>query len=338
MAKIDIEDKIVEAIDEKHEQAQTYYSRKHLGPSSMGDPCDRHLWMTFRWAIKESFPGRILRLFRRGNNEEAQIVSDLKSIGIVIDSTGYDQSRVSFGGHVSGSLDGIISSGVPDAPSTKHVAEFKTHSLKSFNQVKKDGVQKSKHSHYVQMQMYMLGANVDRALYVAVCKDDDRIYTERLRLDKEFAQKYVDRAIRITLDDRMPPPISTDPSWFECKFCSGHDLCHGSKITKQVNCRTCAHSTATPEGTFICEKYSVTLTSEQQKTGCQAHIIHPDLIDAKYTPTEFGVIWHTKHGDVANGIADAHIYESSEIVANLEACAKGIDGEFRREFDSRVVG
>ena len=316
---------IAQQIDTKHEETPQEF-RAHLGCSLIGEKCERKIWLGFRWAIKESFPGRILRLFRRGHLEEQTVIDDLRSIGMTVERL---QERVEFGSHVGGSIDGVVDG---------MLLEIKTHADKSFVALKKDGVQKSKPLHDVQMQSYMKGLGLFKALYYAVNKNTDEIHTEIVDYDQAVADKYVERAKRIALSNGMPPPISTDPSWFECKFCSGHDLCHGNKLTKQVNCRTCAHSTATPEGAFVCEKYNVTLTTEQQKTGCQAHIIHPDLIDAKYTPTEFGVIWHTKHGDVANGIADAHIYESSEIVANLEACAKGIDGEFRKGFDSRVVG
>lgn len=34
---------------------------------------------------------------------------------------------------------------------------------------------------------YMIGTNLDRALYFAVCKDNDEIYTERVRYVKETA-------------------------------------------------------------------------------------------------------------------------------------------------------
>ena len=39
--------------------------------------------------------------------------------------------------------------------------------------------------------------------------------------------KAVDRGRRLATQDEIPPPISTDPTWFECKWCSAHDFCHG---------------------------------------------------------------------------------------------------------------
>jgi hypothetical protein len=288
-------------------------------------------------AVIERFPGRILRLFRRGQDEEARVVSDLRAIGLNVQKTGENQSRVDFGCHVGGSVDGVIESGVPDAPKARHVLEIKTHGKKSFDDLEKNGVEKSKPQHYVQMQAYMLGLGLDRALYYAVCKDDDRIYTERVRIDTAVAEKHIARGKRLALDDRMPPPISTDPSWYECKMCAGHDFCHKSKVTQEVNCRTCAHSTAKEDGTWLCEKYDHTLTFNEQLTGCSAHVLHPDLVPWKYSPAEQGVIWHTPHGDVENSMTAFH---STEIVANVQACAvrdKFLD-ETREIFGAKVTG
>ena len=50
---------------------------------------------------------------------------------------GDNQRRVSFGGHVSGSIDGIILGGVPEAPKTPHI--FKKHNKKSFEALVKSG-------------------------------------------------------------------------------------------------------------------------------------------------------------------------------------------------------
>lgn len=325
----------IAAIDAHHESTQEP-PRPHMGCSTLGHVCDRWLWLSFRWAVVEPFKGRILRLFRRGQNEEATVVADLQAIGMDVQQTGADQSRVDFGCHVSGSVDGVIMSGVPESTKS-HVLEIKTHALKSFTELEKNGVEKSKFMHFVQMQVYMFGLNLERALYFSICKDDDRIYTERVNFDKAVAEKYVARGKRIALDNRLPPPISTDPTWFECRFCAAHEFCHKSRTTKEVNCRTCAHSTACDDSTWLCEKYDHTLSVDEQRTGCVAHVLHPDLVPWKYSPSEQGVIWHTPVGDIVNG-EDA--YHSTEILANVAACAADdkFINETREIFGARVVG
>ena len=140
MAKIpEAMNTIAAAIDDYH-AAQPDEPRLHLGASSLGHPCERGVWLSFRWAVREKFPGRIRRLFRRGQNEEATVVADLKAIGMDVRNTGDDQKVIDFGKHVGGSMDGVIESGVPGAHKTRHVLEIKTHNKKSFDDIDKRGV------------------------------------------------------------------------------------------------------------------------------------------------------------------------------------------------------
>ena len=326
---------ITNLIDQYH-KAQSERPRPHMGCSALGHPCDRWLWLNFRWAVVEKFEGRILRLFRRGQNEEAIIVRDLRNVGIDIRSS---QARVNFGSHVSGSLDGIVESGIPEAPSKRHVAEFKTHSKKSFDDMVKHGVEKSKPMHFIQMQVYMHGTSIDRALYVAVCKDDDRLHIERIRYNLDVATRAVARGQRIALADRMPEPLSADPSWYQCRFCAAHSLCHKAAPTKEANCRTCAHSTALADSTWRCERHDAdNIPVDFQHTGCDDHIIHPDLVPWPMIPSEDGhsVMWRIGDRVIENG---TNGYKSREILANPAVCGTDEVEEVKRVFpDAEVVG
>lgn len=329
---------IVALIDAAHERRDEK-PRPHMGASILGHACDRWIWLSFRWAVRQKFPGRVLRLFRRGNLEERTFMNDLEGIGVVFSKA---QAYVNFGSHVSGSADAIIESGVPLAEKTRHVAEFKTHNKKSFDLLEREGVEKSKPEHWAQMQIYMAGLNIDRALYVAVCKDDDRLYTERVKYDEKAAQKLIERGKRLALSDRMPEPISADPSWYQCKFCPAHDLCHGSKLTKEVNCRTCAHSTAQEGSTWRCERYaSDGIPFDHQITGCKSHVIHPDLVPWKLKEgmNEWTAVYEINGVDVSNGEPDATIFASSEIIANANGCTNEEVKKIRRDMPgAEVVG
>lgn len=329
-------------IDQAHERRQEP-PRPHLGASMLGHPCDRYLWLNFRWAVQEEFSGRILRLFRRGQLEENQIVRDLRSIGIDIRQTGSYQMRVDFGSHVSGSLDGIIERGVPEAPKKKHIAEFKTHSKKSFDDIEKNGVEKSKPLHFAQCQLYMHGTEIDRALYVAICKDDDRIYTERIRYDEATALKLIEKGHRIALADRMPEPLSADPSWYQCKFCPAHEFCFYTKQTKHVNCRTCAHSTALEDSTWRCERHDADgIPVEFQRTGCDSHVLHPDLVpwQRKDSDNEWQAVYFINGKDIKNGDPADGAYASKELLSNAEACVEGdaFVERLRNEMGAKIIG
>jgi hypothetical protein len=314
---------IANLIDQEYEK-QPQNKRPHLGASLLGHYCDRWLWLSFRWAVIEKFPGRILRLFQRGQEEEEKIISWLRSIGIQING---QQTRVNFGAHVSGSLDGIVESGVPEAPKKRHVVEFKTHSLKSFNDLTSKGVKESKPQHWAQMQVYMKGTDIDRALYVAVCKDDDRIYTERVKYDETAAHNLIARGQMITLSERILEPISSDSSWYQCKYCPAHDFCFGSHLTQEINCRTCALSTPTKEGQWLCARYgNAAIPVEEQKKEHYCHVLHPDLTPWKLCDSDIEntALYEINGEYVYNGEPDERVIGSREL----------IEGTWKTEDDS----
>lgn len=188
----------------------------------------------------------------------------------------------------------------------------------------------------------MLGLKIDRALYYAICKDTDEIYTERVRLNKELAQKHVDRGKRLVQSDRMPEPLSTDPSWYQCKFCPAWDFCHKSHKTSEVNCRTCCHSTATDQSTWTCAKHdNAEVPVDFQRVGCESHLIHPDLVLWKIIRhSENELTFEIDGQPVRNGEPDAFVFSSREILANPTACANpdNTSETLRDVFDGRVVG
>lgn len=306
----------VNLINKFHED-KSEKPRPHLGCSMIGHNCERWLWLSFRWAVIPKFEGRLLRLFRRGHEEEKFVIKDLRSIGVDVRGT---QTHVDFGKHVSGSLDGVIMDGLPESPNKKHVLEIKTFSKKTFDDLVKNGVEKSKPLHYAQMQVYMLGTKLDRAFYYAICKDNDEVYTERVRLDKKFAEKMVDKGHRITMSEGMPPPLSIDPSWYECKFCDAHSFCHKTKTTTEANCRTCAHVTPMEDSTWHCSRWDATIPLDAQYNGCDSHVLHPELVpyEFRYGKDEWHAVYIINDREVVNG-ADG--FKSTEILANPDECA-----------------
>lgn len=315
--------------------------RPHMGASLLGHHCDRWLWLNFRHAVIEQFSGRMLRLFRRGQNEEEIVVADLKAAGVEVVCTGKDQYRVDFGNHVSGSIDGVIMSGLPSKEKSQAILEIKTHSDKSFKELQEKGVQVAKPMHYVQMMVYCKGTNLKRALYYAVNKNTDEIYTEWLHYDEAVANKHIERGHRIAMSDRMPEPCSTDPSWYKCKFCPAHSFCHEDHLTKEVNCRTCANVTIKPNSIY-CEKYQADIPFDAQRIGCDCHVLHPDLVpwERVDSPNEWQAIYVINGKKIANGEADANVYGSKELIANAAGCAMDdeISKDMREIFGARVVG
>jgi hypothetical protein len=74
-------------LDDINEYCKVLYSsghRNHLGASELGENCHRKLWYKFRWAKKEDFDGRILRLFNVGHSAEARFISYLRGVGFEV--------------------------------------------------------------------------------------------------------------------------------------------------------------------------------------------------------------------------------------------------------------
>lgn len=286
------------------EAAEDQGPRLHLGASEIGHYCERWLWLKFRWAVFERFDGRMLRLFRRGQNEEDALAADMRAAGMDVVQLDEDgrQFRVSVRPHFSGSMDGVITEGVPEAPKKPHIWECKTSSKKRFDALEKHGVQKEQPTHWAQMQIYMGQKGIDRALYTCVCKDDDRIYAERVRFDREAFDKLTAKADRIITSDRIPPPISTDPTWYQCRFCKAHPVCHKAEPVRQVNCRTCAHVTFADDG-VTCERWGAVIPKDVQREGCRSHVMHPDMVP-----------WRFVDGDGVNAVYDV----DGELVTNGE--------------------
>jgi hypothetical protein len=275
MAEIPVSpDNVVTWIYGKYEEGQQS-NRLYLGASTLGHECDRFLWYQFRWAFKpEQHTGRLLRLFETGNLEEARVVKELQTIGVLV--TSQQQEITGCDGHMRGHLDGIAAH-VPEAPKSEHVLEIKTHNEKSFKALLKDGVKKSKPMHYVQMQLYMLHTGLERALYVAVNKNDDSLYSERVHYDAACALAAMKRAARIVRSETAPGKLSDDPAFYVCNWCSAKGICHEGEFG-QRNCRSCVQSTPIENGGWHCARWDKSLNPDEQRKGCEAHLYIPVLV------------------------------------------------------------
>lgn len=261
--------------------------RPHLGASLIGDDCTRKLWFVFRWTLKVKFPGRILRLFKRGDLEEPRLVADLRAIGCTVQEvdpeTGKQWRVEDVRGHFGGSLDGIVL-GLPEAPKTWHLAEFKTHNKESFAKLVKDKVQIAKPEHYTQMQIYMHKKGLERAIYMAVNKDTDEIYPERISVDHEHALRMIAKAERI-IDAPRPPSRPYSPDFWKCRSCNFQETCHGSQMPER-NCRTCLHSTPVDNGEWHCAKWDDNIPLDVMKHGCASHRFIPDIVPGTFNGAE----------------------------------------------------
>lgn len=348
----------VERIYEAYRSNAQKGQRTYLGASQIGKPCERALWYSFRWCDDgKGFDGRMLRLFETGDLEEVRLVKDLRAIGCEVhevDPETGEQFEVSaVAGHFSGHMDGAAC-GIPEAPKTWHLLEFKTHNAKSFREVRAKGVKASKPEHYAQMCVYMKLGGLKRALYLAQNKDTDELYSERLRWEevKDDAESFMVRAERIIRAKVPPERISEDRDFYLCKFCQYRQLCHGSKppspaVPLTISCRSCVH--ATPEmdtdyGRWSCAKHQRTLSTPEQEKACEDHLLIPPLVtfaecvDAAYDDAGDWTEYKNEDGTTWRNGKQAGHYTSEEL-AMLPGplIGAGLVGEVKDEFDAEVV-
>lgn len=311
--------------------------RGYLGASSIGKPCNRAHWYSFRFAKKVEFSGRMYRLFQTGHLEEPRMVDDLRAIGCTVyeinPATGKQWSftEPSTGGHFRGNCDAILT-GLPQAQKTPHLCEFKTHSAKSFKILLAEGVAMAKPEHMFQMQVYMrwtqdlYGADgCKRALYLAKNKDCDDLYSERIEYDAEAAQAMIDKALSIIKATEPPQGISTDSTFYLCRFCDYHSLCFGQDVP-QATCRSCAHATPELDGDarWSCAHHHADIPLEAQREGCDSHRFIPILLSRIAHPVDAddnGVTYETPTGQrFTNGVPPTGV-TSKEIHAAKDKSA-----------------
>jgi CRISPR/Cas system-associated exonuclease Cas4 (RecB family) len=252
--------------DERHSQ--------RIGASWIGGDCDRAIWYKFRWAKLSGFDGRMLRLFRTGKFAEEEIAKDLRNTGAtVLDAdpeTGEQFFFEDLGGHMCGFMDGA-GCGFIEAPATWHVIEYKTHNDKSFADLEKNGLEKSKPQHFAQLQIYMGWSGMERALYVALNKNTDDIYIERVKFNKGDFKALRQRAKEIIFAIDPPDRMSDSPAFWRCKMCEFSGICHQTGELAERNCRTCKHCQADEEGGWSCSLHRKILTKDEQEAACADH-------------------------------------------------------------------
>ena len=257
-----------------------YSSR--IGASWIGTPCQRKIWLSYHWAMMPNFSGQMLRLFDTGHREEARVAEDIERAGFEValfdpdapePNTQFEFTDES--GEIVFKADGIVN-GTPESKEI-HLLEIKTMNDRLFKTLDSKGVQKSHPHYYAQAQVGMRLAGLDRCLFVAVNKNDDDVYTERLRIDAKFADELIARAQEISKMVQPPDRIGLDPADKECQYCDFKDLCWSQKFP-DVNCRTCtfySHKKCT------LPRHERDLTKEDQIKGCEEHIYISGMINAR---------------------------------------------------------
>jgi len=193
--------------------------RNYIGASSIGHPCFRKIWYEFhKPELRDSPTARTLRIFEIGHAIEAVMIDLLRRAGIevlVTDQIFTDKELPYLQGHV----DGIL-------PHEDMVLELKTCKDSSFKLFKKKGVKEWFPAYYYQAQCYMAFTGLNKALVLAINKDNAELHSEVVKYDEKVFNYIKLKAKSIHEGQSEPPRLSNNPAWFQCVLCDFHKYCH----------------------------------------------------------------------------------------------------------------
>lgn len=215
----------VAAIDRHHEEA--YQHRGRLGLSQAGHPCKRWLWYTHKGYAAAMPDGRVLRLFRLGDAIERLVIGDLAAAGCLVYHAQQEVEFIQDGVRLLGHIDGKVI-GLKESPNTAHLFECKSANKKKFEELCKLADYARWNEIYgFQVQFYMLGLGLKRAAVFVYCKDDSRLYMERIRLDRDAAIEKLQAVFEAITSPIEPERRCPRADYFQAKWCGHYQRCWG---------------------------------------------------------------------------------------------------------------
>lgn len=235
-----VERRIHHALEKSRESSRRSKSGR-LALSQVGD-CVRNLWGAAH-EIPEDKPidPRILVLFEHGNAAENHLVGLLRAAGFEVMSldprTNQQFRVVDCDDRASGRIDGLIRDATKPTPEPWKLLEIKSANDNQFEKLVSAGFEAWNPKYVAQVQVYMGLASrqldygpVTDALCVVECKNDSRIYSEKIRFDADVFESLRATA-RVAITSSAPPPrpnAATSQYCGFCKWCPRNDWCWGA--------------------------------------------------------------------------------------------------------------
>lgn len=265
--------------------------RGYLGMSQIGEPCERKLWYSFRWAMPRVLPAAALYRIEDGHRTEELLARRLRMVpGVqlytVDPRTGQQVACADHGGHFCGHLDGVVL-GLLQAPKTWHVWECKAVNEDKQAKLAKLVAERGEKAalvhwdpiYWAQAQVYMHYQGMTRHYLTAASPGGRSVVSVRTDADPAAAEELRAKALRVITAVEPLPRLSEDAANWQCRGCAAHAFCHGGKLPA-VSCRTCAHATPALDGEarWTCARWSDDIPLDAQRTGCPEHRYIPSLV------------------------------------------------------------
>ena len=174
-------------------------------PSSLGNPCDRYLWLCYHGhMVDQPLSPNLQRIFQCGSSLEDRVAKWLTGLNILLQQ---EKSVRIDTPPISGRIDFVI----------KHYDYGNLPvELKSINKAGFTKLKKPKPEHSLQLQMYLNMGDYPMGTVLYECKDDQRIKSFLVERDVVEWEKILARCLRIQTMIAMPEKC-TGASWCACK-------------------------------------------------------------------------------------------------------------------------
>lgn len=204
----------------------------NVSPSLIGEECQRKIQYTIT-GVPQNFSGQTLRIFERGHVFEQVAIEWMRLGGFVLDDLAPDGKQHGFstgGGNIRGRLDAIVRDGIPIPGLTyPFVWDCKVLGDKGFNNVKKQGTERSHPKYFAQFQMYQAYMQLENtAVMTTVNANTMELFHETVEFNPEAAQRVSDKSVDILLatqHGQLLERIGGSPDDRKCLYCDFVDHC-----------------------------------------------------------------------------------------------------------------
>jgi len=179
-------------------------------PSSIANPCDRMLWLSFNGLMpRMPLPPNLKRIFENGSSLEERVSKWFEDLGLLLDR----EISVKFADPpISGRIDFLIKH------QDGHIYPIE---LKSINQRGFSALKRPKPEHSVQLQMYLNMGDFSRGSVLYECKDNQKLKAYAIERNEDEWQRILERCLKIQ-------NMEDDPI-----HCTGEYYCDCKKVTKE---------------------------------------------------------------------------------------------------------
>lgn len=203
--------------------------RTYLGASMLGDPCLRKLVYHYRGIQQKEPEGRMRRIWARGHAAEVRIIDWLRRAGFTVVDRNRSGRQFEFSqadGRIAGHIDGAVTAGPAPLPYPM-LLELKCLNNKSWNDLRKNGLAKSKVIYNAQVHLYMGYLELSNCLFGAENADTEELWWYVIPYDLAEAQRVSDRAVEVLRSSAGPLPrrIANAPDFYLCRMCGFAETC-----------------------------------------------------------------------------------------------------------------